>query len=292
VLSFEQRALRFSCHGSSLYGVLNRPVQGDSRGVLIVVGGPQYRAGSHRQFSLLARDLAAFGMPAMCFDYRGMGDSEGDPRTFEDVDEDIRHAIDHFFAEIPLMKEVVIWGLCDAASAALFYAHRDPRVGGLVLLNPWVRTTDGMAKTYLKHYYLKRLSEPELWRKIFRGSFDYRTAVRSILSMAHKALRHRGADDGSREEEKTPKTGHHASLPDRMLDGLSRFEGKVLLILSGNDLTAREFLDVVNGSRKWRNLLAAPRVQRHDLPDATHTFSRHDWRDQVASWTREWVRSW
>jgi len=27
-----------------------------------------------------------------------------------------------------------------AASAALFYAYRDPRVAGLVLVNPWVRT--------------------------------------------------------------------------------------------------------------------------------------------------------
>jgi len=33
----------------------------------------------------------------MRFDYRGMGDSEGEARTFESVQDDIRIAIDTFF---------------------------------------------------------------------------------------------------------------------------------------------------------------------------------------------------
>jgi len=52
-------------------------------GVLIVVGGPQYRVGSHRQFLLLSRRLAAEGHPVMRFDYRGMGDASGAMRGFE-----------------------------------------------------------------------------------------------------------------------------------------------------------------------------------------------------------------
>jgi alpha/beta superfamily hydrolase len=45
--------------------------------VLVIVGGPQYRAGSHRQFTLLARSLAEQGFAVLRFDYRGMGDSTG-----------------------------------------------------------------------------------------------------------------------------------------------------------------------------------------------------------------------
>ncbi|WP_229425323.1 hydrolase 1, exosortase A system-associated [Massilia sp. Se16.2.3] len=104
--------------------------------MLVVVGGPQYRAGSHRQFTLLARDLADAGIPALRFDYRGMGDSEGDLQTFEHVEDDLRAAIDRFFLEVPGMREVVLWGLCDGASAAAMYAPQDARVSGLVLLNP------------------------------------------------------------------------------------------------------------------------------------------------------------
>src|SRR5450830_1857888 len=128
---FEERSLSFTCDGAQLFGIASVPAAPAARGVLIVVGGPQYRAGSHRQFTLLARSLAEQGIAAMRFDYRGMGDSEGKARDFEGVDNDIRAAIDAFFAAVPQLREVVIWGLCDAASAAMFYARRDPRVCGL-----------------------------------------------------------------------------------------------------------------------------------------------------------------
>jgi exosortase A-associated hydrolase 1 len=291
-LNFEDRALSFACKDSWLYGILSVPEQSLSRGVLIVVGGPQYRVGSHRQFTLLARHLATHGVPVMRFDYRGMGDSEGDARIFEDVEDDIRDAIDRFFSALPALKEVVIWGLCDAASAALFYAYRDPRICGLVLLNPWVRTNEGAAKAYLKHYYLARLFDRELWNKILRGRFDYAAAVRSVFTLIAAALRGKTQGAPIAETPAGVTSDRLAPLPERMLDGLDRFKGKVLLIMSGNDLTAQEFSDLVKGSHGWQKLLGSPRVQRRDLPQANHTFSTRDWRDQVSSWTREWIMSW
>jgi hypothetical protein len=65
----------------------------------------------------------------------------------------------------------------------------------------------------------------------------------------------------------------------------------VLLILSGNDLVAQEFKDVVARSSRWQGLLAGERITRHDLPEANHTFSRREWRDQIARWTEMWVKS-
>jgi hypothetical protein len=77
-----------------------------------------------------------------------------------------------------------------------------------------------------------------------------------------------------------------------MLKGLAGFDGRVLLILSGNDLTAAEFRDLADGSPRWRALLTGDRVTRRELPDATHTFSTEAWRTQVATWTAEWLASW
>lgn len=283
-MNFEEHAIHFRCHEACLFGVLSVPQQAVSRGVLIVVGGPQYRAGSHRQFTLLARGLAAQGIAALRFDYRGMGDSEGAQRSFEEVDDDLRAAIDYFVGAVPAIEEVVVWGLCDAASAALFYAPKDARVSGLVLLNPWARTSEGVAKTTLKHYYLRRLFDAGLWKKIASGRFQYRAAGKSLLRLVRAAV---GAGrPGTASEAGT------SALPDRMLAGLSAFKGKVLLIISPIDLTAQEFLDMVKGSAQWQRLLGDGRVTRQSLAGADHTFSRRVWRDQVTSWTGNWVKSW
>jgi uncharacterized protein len=75
-----------------------------------------------------------------------------------------------------------------------------------------------------------------------------------------------------------------------MEDGLRKFRGKVLLILSGNDLTAQEFEGVVADSGRWRSLLDDGRVTRRRLADANHTFARREWRDQVERWTEAWVK--
>ncbi len=277
-------AFTFPCQGAELVGMLHPGAAQASRGVLIVVGGPQYRVGSHRQFLLLARDLAAAGVPVLRFDYRGMGDGGGEVVDFEHCNDDIAAAVDAFLARSPGLREVVIWGLCDAASAALFYAWRDRRVAGLVLLNPWVRTEAGESRAFLKHYYLKRLFSAELWAKIRRGDFDLAGSLRSFFGMVKTTVAPSRQVQGA--------NGADRPLPERMADGLARFTGPVLIILSGNDLTAAEFNDTVTASAIWRRLLRQPRITRRDLPAANHTFSRQEWRQQVMEWTLQWLRSW
>jgi exosortase A-associated hydrolase 1 len=291
-MTFEERALAFSCADSWLYGILTLPAQSSTRGVLILVGGPQYRAGSHRQFTLLARQLASRGVPVLRFDYRGMGDSEGDVRTFENVGEDLRCAIDEFLSEVPLLTDLVILGLCDAASAALFYAYKDQRVTGLILLNPWVRTEGGAARVYLKRYYTLRLFQRELWSKIWNRNFDYAAAANSLWALIGQALTRSEKTGSIVDSTAQDRDGNLASLPERMLHGLGVFKGKVLLIISGNDFTAQEFSDLVRGSSKWQKLLSDPHVSRLDIPEANHTFSRREWWDQVAARTTDWIYSW
>lgn len=284
----EESALRFTCGGEHLFGILSVPAAATetatgtatapgSRGVLIVVGGPQYRAGSHRQFALLARSLADAGIPAMRFDYRGMGDSEGAIRDFEAVQADVRAALDAFFGAQPQLREVVLFGLCDGAAASVLYAGSDARVRGLVLLNPWVRTEAGQARATVKHYYAARLADAGFWRKLAGGRVDLRAALRSAFANLRAML--------------APRRAPEASLPERLHAGLRRFDGRVLLILSGADLTAQEFADVA-GTPAWRRLLSNGRVTRHDLDGADHTFSRRAWHEAMCGWTRDWMRAW
>lgn len=272
---YREQPVLIDCEGDAMVGILGIPAHPASRGVLVIVGGPQYRAGSHRQFVLLARALAANGVPVLRFDYRGMGDSAGAPRDFEQVSADLRATVDHFMSAVPGLRDVVLWGLCDGASAAGFYARRDPRVCGLVLVNPWVRTPAGIARTSLRHYYRARLLDRAFWRKVLAGRFSVRSSARSLWQQAAAAT-----------------APQQSTLPDRLLAGLAAFQGRTLVILSGQDLTSKEFSDVAASSRGWKHALAAQRTRWHRLHEADHTFSCRAWRDQVAAWTCDWVRSW
>lgn len=276
-------AVIFGCAGEQLVGVLAQPDStNDSSdiGVLVVVGGPQYRVGCHRQFLLLSRRVAAAGYPVFRFDYRGMGDSSGEKRDFDTVSEDIGAAIDAFLSVRPTVKSVVLWGLCDGASASLIYADasKDARIAGLILLNPWVRSEVSLAQTHIKHYYGNRLMQKEFWLKLLTGKLR---VVRSVRGLVSSLLLARGSsgkqEDGSR------------SFQQRMADGWKAMPGKVLLILSGQDYTAMEFLDYASSSSEWSELIAGKRVTRVDIADADHTFSTAGFRAVVEDESIKWL---
>lgn len=294
---YVEEAIAFACADESLLAILARPqpvVAANSScteapplaedptqcGVLIVVGGPQYRVGSHRQFALLSRRLAAHGYPAMRFDYRGMGDASGAMRTFEDVSADIAAAIDAFGTACPAVRKVVLWGLCDGAAATLLYleATSDPRVAGLVLLNPWVRSEVSLAQTRIKHYYTQRLLQRQFWNKLLSGRVELAGSLRGVAGAALAVLR-RGRSAPTVER----------SFQDRMVAGWRWFPGSTLLILSGQDYTAKEFIEFARARPEWWELVQAPRVRRIDLAEADHTFSSAAWRKQVEDATLRWI---
>lgn len=274
---YAEQPIWIDCNGERMLGILAEPGPraASGLGVLIVVGGPQYRVGSHRQFVLLARRLAAAGHVCLRFDYRGMGDSDGAARTFEDVADDVRAALD-FLCARPGVRAAALWGLCDAASAALMFCANDPRVRGLALVNPWVRSEVTLARTQLKHYYIQRLLERDFWSRLLRGRLDWHASLSGLAS----SLRHA-----------TRRGDSNANLPfqRRMADGWRRFRGPILLVLSGRDLTAREFLEYAAADAHWHGLLVQPNVQRVDLADADHTFSTAQWRAWLEERTLHWI---
>jgi exosortase A-associated hydrolase 1 len=289
-----EHAISFDCGGETLIGIVHKPEQAARRGVLMVVGGgPQYRAGGHRQLTLWSRRLCSEGYPVLRFDYRGMGDAHGEFRGFEDADDDIRAAVDRFIAEVPGIEEVVLWGECDAASAILFYAYRDPRVKAAVLLNPWVRTEAGEAKAILRHYYWHRLTQPTFWKKVFGLQFNVFGSLRSAFALMQK----------SRASQAAPATRDHAAglegplsralpLPERLLAGMTRLSGPVMLVLSGRDLIAREFDELASASEAWKTEFQKKPVTRHDFPESDHTFSSAAQRNDVVERALAWLRTW
>jgi exosortase A-associated hydrolase 1 len=283
-----ERAMTIRCGDTTLVGILSRPEQARQTGVLVLVGGPQYRAGSHRQFVLLARRLASEGYPVLRFDFGGTGDSTGAPTDFESTGPNIAAAMDALVHNAPSVRKVVIWGLCDAASAALldWDARKDPRVVGYCLLNPWVRSATTFARTQIRHYYWQRLASPDFWKKLLGGRVGIGRAFGELVTKirmasrpaAPTADRHSGSLETLRFQEK-------------MARALRGFSGHVLLILSSKDLTAREFLEYARTAREWQGLLERDNLTRIDVPDADHTFSTAEWRGRVEQACIDWLAS-
>ncbi|WP_438863392.1 hydrolase 1, exosortase A system-associated [Neptunicella sp.] len=269
-----ESAISFKINQHATLGILHRPESALPTAVLVVVGGPQYRVGSHRQFVQLSRFLANQNIVSFRFDVRGMGDAAGAKQPFEQLDEDIKAATDCLLAQCPEVSKVVIWGLCDAASAALLYAHHDSRISGLVLLNPWLRNDQAMAKTMVKFYYLQRLLSKAFWQKLFSGKVNIGGSLKEAKGMVSSSLQ--------KDQQNTQ------SYQQGMLVGAQLFNGPVCLILSGNDLTAREFSEQTKAEKKWQSVVKQ-KWQEHKLPEADHTFSANTHKQQVELITLKFI---
>ncbi|MDD3674125.1 hydrolase 1, exosortase A system-associated [Thauera propionica] len=292
-----ERAVMFDCRGESLIGIVSTNDKPASTGVLVIVGGPQYRVGSHRQFVRLARHLAREGVPCMRFDYRGMGDASGEQRSFATVNDDVCVAVDAFFNTVPALERVVLWGLCDGASAACMALSANAKVAGAVLLNPWVRTGASSAGVVLKHYYLRRFLDGRFWRKLLRGEVRVLRSVTSLVATVLGRARNEGASGApgvsARAVSVQSKPAHLADvprLPQRMLAGLIQSSVPVAVALSGRDLVAREFEELVRTDVAWRALLGATQVSLKHFEGADHTFSRAADAEAVERFTVEWLR--
>lgn len=288
-MSYREQAISFDCEGEQLVGIISGPTNtrqtpASGVGLVIVAGGPQYRVGSHRQFVLLARALAAQGHHCLRFDYRGMGDSGGEARSFENVSADIGAALGALRSHHAELRKIVLWGLCDGASASLLYlADAGGRAGvdGLCLLNPWVRSETSLAKTHLKHYYTDRLCQKEFWYKLFSG----KVALGALSGLLRSVRTASAAPPKHSSQERT------APFNLRMAQAWKRCSAPLQLILSGDDYTAKEFLEQVNAETAWSGALTQANVSRELLPSADHTFSNDQDRLAVEARLTQWLQA-
>ncbi|MBV2127716.1 hydrolase 1, exosortase A system-associated [Arsukibacterium indicum] len=283
---FNEQALQFDCSGAALSAIYSKGEANTA--VLILVGGPQYRVGSHRQFVKLSRALTNAGISNLRLDFSGMGDSDGELQPFYRNCQAIKLAIDELLKQNTAIRQVVIWGLCDAASAALLYCYRraDSRVAGLVLLNPWVRQQHSHAQVMLKHYYWQRLTSKAFWQKLFGGGLKPWQSIKDLLqtykaSKSNKSGQNAGVEHLSKELTTADNYVQH------MLAGWQTFSGSTLVITSGNDHTAQEFLDLCNDSDAWQQCLATARHQH--IAAANHTFASRLWRGEVEQQTVKFI---
>lgn len=274
-----EEAFTFNCDGDQLLGVIHHASCPAEWGMLtIVAGGPQYRGGCGRQLVALGRHLANLGFPVMRFDHRGLGDSEGSFRGFEYLGDDIAAALSEFRRRVPGLSHIVLWGGCDAASAALMNAAQHPEVAGIVAANPWVTTEATAAKVRQKHY-LTRIRQLSFWRKLLTLQYNPTDYLRAIAKQRQR-----------QKPATSPPPVKHKPYIERMRDGLEAFQGRTLLLMSGRSLISREFDELVSGDRKWKAICRPPRVIRKEIADADQTFSSASARAAMLDAAADWMR--
>jgi uncharacterized protein len=281
MVSYCEQGVVFNCGENRLVGVAAIPAVAADVGVLILVGGPQYRAGSHRQFTLLARSLAEAGFPSLRFDYTGMGDSEGGRREFDNTQEDISAGIGALCEVAAGVRRVILWGLCDAASSAMIFAHSHTQVTGMILLNPWVHSGEYSPAVKLAYYYRPSFSRLDQWRRLLFGDIKLVPAFKELARNTLALL-------GKRPLNGVPVS--RGSFVQDMLGGLQRFRHDVLIVLSEADITAREFSTLTANQRDWKAATSKPSVTINTVLAADHTFSQRPWQEAVSQMTIDWVK--
>ena len=257
---FAERPIVYSVNGQSNVGIFHAGLKGASTGVLIVVGGRQYRVGAHRQFVSLARTISNAGFPVFRFDIRGTGDSAASVRHYLDTKEDLQIALETMKRQSSGIKKIIVWGLCDGATATIMNLGSLDTIHGVMLVNPWVSTDVGSAKVQMKHYYQRRLFGVHFWKKLFSGKLDIKTSVCSLLSTAKLAASSRNA---------TNQIG--TELPGLVFNNLKQFKGRKSIVISNADLTAMEFFEAY--SERYKNSDDNLKLESLVRVDADHTFS-------------------
>lgn len=164
---------------NSLVGIVTQPadyIPGDRPVFLILNTGLIHRAGHHRMFVTLSRALAAAGYQVLRFDLSGIGDSESRIDGLSPLDgtlADIREAIE-WLVTARAARRFILLGLCSGADHALVYGSSDPRVVGLVLLDPSIPPT----RQYYLRYFGGHLLRPKSWIDVSVGRGRFWNMVR------------------------------------------------------------------------------------------------------------------
>src|SRR5689334_6718959 len=108
-------------------------------GVVILNAGVVHRVGPNRLHVRLGRALAAIGFPVLRFDLSGIGDSDVRRDHLSFVDSaplETREAMS-YLTRTAGVQQFVVAGICSGAGTAFRVAASDPRVAGVILIEPY-----------------------------------------------------------------------------------------------------------------------------------------------------------
>lgn len=272
-----ESSVRFGVDGS-LFGILTRSSSaGHPRpGVIILNAGVIHRVGPHRMNVLLARSLAAAGFTTLRFDLGGLGDSKAQPsdRPFQErAVSDVRAAMD-WLARTEHLQQFVLFGLCSGADNSLATALVDPRVVGLVLVDPhtWVTPRAQARKLAAKVQTLGSVRRVAEW-----GATYGMRRLRAKLDELRAPAANEEADQGRTAPAPEVFRQWIEQLLDRGASLLAIYSGALGERYNHEDQLFELFPDLRG------------RMDRAYFPEANHTFTPRASQARLVTTTTDWL---
>lgn len=279
----EEEALLLGLH-RSLVGVYtaasNVSRQGGDFVAILLNAGLIHHVGPHRLHVELARALAARGISALRVDFSGIGDSSVRPDSLpaqELVVQEPREIMDELVRRGH--RNFVLFGICSGARQALQSAVGDPRVKGLVLVNPASLVDDPEAASRAAtHYYLRRsLWSPQAWVNLFTGRVNYRGLFRALVGVIRRL--------GRRADQVHDKPAL-IDMTRRELEPLLAQGTQMLIVLSDRDA---QFIKLLDGGVRALQRNGQPEIKLH--PTADHLFTSLEEKEALVEQVCRWIES-
>jgi pimeloyl-ACP methyl ester carboxylesterase len=270
----EERFL-FTVGEQRLVATLHRPPGACRGGIILLHGWAGYRGGPHQMFIKLGRQAAQAGYGCLRFDFRGRGDSEGDPKatSLSTMIVDAQRAAE-VMAEHCGPVPLALVGDCSGSEVALGAGALIPAVERMVLWSapPVAADRQEMHKAKrasLLRTYLRKALRPQTWRRLLRREIR--------LDRVQQTIRTGGLGAGELGQES-----------DREVDWLGRFlgfPGRILFIYGSNDPTTPACL------QHYEELTAQTErpFERHLVEGANHAFYSLAWEREVIDTTLRWL---
>ena len=266
---------------NSLVGIVTLPEDAkrdlELPAFVLLNAGMIHRVGPNRHYVDIARKLAAMGFVALRFDFSGLGDSVIGSNNLT-IDEstllETQEAMSYLGATRGV-KRFVLVGLCSGATTSLNVACREPRVEGVVLINPEGYTTELASfvtgRIRSRRYWKRALFDPRRWLKAVTGRFDYRVMAAQAISLFSN--KKRVSSDASKV------AADFRLLVERQV--------RMLIVYSGGD-PGLEFQDLILGDQV-HELVSSGKLTTEIIPYSDHIFTLLDRGEELLRVIRNWA---
>jgi hypothetical protein len=253
--------ITFNTAEAPRFGILVEP-EGGARSDLCAVflnAGAVRRIGPNRMWVTAARRWAARGVPSLRLDIEAIGDADGDPAPFADVNAFYRAGLERGIVDAidrlerrGLGPRFVVIGLCSGAYWGFQVAAVDPRIVGAVLLNPRALVWDPHIFTRLAARDARKVLTRGSWGRLLRGRIGPRRLAQVAGAVGVRLL------DGARRAlvRRLPVgAGRTAETVESLYSRLDRRGTSVVLAFSDEEPLRGHFEDTGLPGRieRWPN---------------------------------------